>query len=1088
MAEESKTSARTAADNPFDVSPKQLDDMNVDQMRDQNKERLAAFGGIQALARALKINLTVGITNDATDLSARASVFGKNWYPEPPMSGWWELFFESFKDLTLIILCIAALVSLVVGTIEHPDHGFIDGIAIFIAVLIVAVVTATNDYQKERQFRALSAVSDDVEIKVLRNGENDTVSVKELLVGDIVVLEGGDKIPADGIYIEGDACESNEASLTGEPEDMRKNGDRDPFLLSGCTISAGSCRMLVIAVGAQSRWGRIKSRLATEAENTPLQDKLDTMAVHIGYVGGAAAVMTLIALIVMWFAKDQDESASSYFINAFIIAVTIIVVAVPEGLPLAVTISLAFSTKKMLADQNLIRVLAACETMGNATNICSDKTGTLTLNRMTVVQCFVNNRLWRDDSSMPTQNDLPENLVQLLTHGLSVNSTAFLLHRPNKPVEVKGSKTEGALLMFAETLGCKYAQLRSTLKSDIVKLYPFSSAKKMMSTLVRTPTGYRIYVKGASEWILGKSTHVMINGEAQRLSQEMEQDMKNHITNMARAALRTICVAHRDFGPDDLPADFEENAPDQGDLVLDALCGIMDPLRPDVTEAVRTCQQAGIMVRMVTGDNLETAKAIARKCGILTAGGEALEGPEFRDMTPEALDAILPKLQVLARSSPADKHTLVVRLNGVKLPNNEEQWREEHPGADWTNLKDRLLPGYREEWTAARGGEGKAFGEVVGVTGDGTNDAPALKAADVGLAMGSGTDVAKAASDIVILDDRFSSIKQAVLWGRSVYDNIRKFLQFQLTVNVVALVITFLAAVLGFDPPLNAVMMLWVNLIMDTMGALALGTEPPTEELLDRRPYKRSAHLISRPMWRNILVQSAYQLVMLLVLLLAGAADQKMIPENQVSPVEGGNCLIMNDGEGLFGPMGVVDGREACHKAKLNKDLECKCEDLEEDYTHYTFMFNCFVFAQLFNEFNARRIGDDWNVFRGLHKNYLFLAVIVITIGLQAFIVEVGGQFTKTEGLSFELWLWSIALGAIALPLGVVMRFIPVSEDPNSFAGYIPGTFRKSSIVEITTSGKLKKGKRASGQAIVVAPADGAGAGAGAGAAGSGST
>jgi len=987
------------------------------------------------------------------------------------MSGWWELFFESFKDLTLIILCIAAVVSFTVGISKEPDHGWIDGVAILIAVLIVAVVTATNDYQKERQFRALSAASDNVEIKVVRNGINDSINVHDLCVGDVVILEGGDKIPADGIYIEGDACEANEASLTGEPEDMKKNTERDPFLLSGCNISAGTCHMLTIAVGPNSRWGRIKSRLATEAENTPLQDKLDTMAMHIGYVGGGAALFTLLAMLIQFFVSGSDKDTATFIIDAFIIAVTIVVVAVPEGLPLAVTISLAFSTKKMLADQNLIRVLAACETMGNATTICSDKTGTLTLNRMTVVQCFLNDKLYRDN--MPAAHDLPDALVELLKNGLSLNSTAFILRHPGQPLAVKGSKTEGALIMFAESLGADYEQLRHKYKHDVAKQYPFSSAKKMMSTLVKLPNGsFRVYVKGASEYVLGRSTRYSVNGTDEPLTDAKVQELQANILSMARSALRTISVAHRDYSADELPNDWHDNPPDSGELVLDALCGIQDPLRPDVVEAVKSCQRAGIMVRMVTGDNIETAKAIARQCGILTEGGIALEGPTFRDMTPEQLDRVLPRLQVLARSSPTDKHTLVVRLNGVKLPDGQAEWSEDHPNSDWASLKDRVLPGYLEEWQNARGGADKAHGEVVGVTGDGTNDAPALKAADVGLAMGTGTDVAKSASDIVILDDKFSSIKQAVLWGRSVYDNIRKFLQFQLTVNVVALVITFLAAVLGFDPPLNAVMMLWVNLIMDTMGALALGTEPPTLDLLERRPYKRSAHLVSIPMWRNIFAQSAYQLALLLVLLLAGAADQTITKV-------GSTCVITHDEGGLFGSLGVVDGREACTSALVNDDGECKCEDTAHDYTHYTFIFNAFVFCQLFNEFNARRINHDWNVFKGLLNNYLFLGVIVVTIALQVFIVEVGGAFTKTEPLSLKLWLWSMAFGFVALPVGVLMRFIPAEESEASFAGTVHGGSVATSAVVSIQSGAgagsgagSGKGSGKRGSSIVVAPAD----------------
>jgi calcium-translocating P-type ATPase len=366
---------------------------------------------------------------------------------------------------------------------------------------------------------------------------------------------------------------------------------------------------------------------------------------------------------------------------------------------------------------------------------------------------------------------------------------------------------------------------------------------------------------------------------------------------------------------------------------------------------------------------------------MLCIDGIAMTGDEFRKMTPAQLDSVLPRLQVLARSSPEDKHVLVQRLNGGLIPETQEAWEALHPGKNYETDKHLLLPGYKQEWDASRGG----VGEVVGVTGDGTNDGPALKAADVGLSMGlSGTDVAKKASDIIIMDDRFSSIVKAVLWGRSVFDNIRKFLQFQLTVNVVALTITFLSALVGYNPPLNAIMMLWVNLIMDTMGALALGTEPPKEELLDRHPYKRNASLISRPMWRNILVQATYQLCLLVYLL--------------------------KNGPDLY-----------------------DCED--GDTRHFTIIFNAFVFCQVFNEFNAREIGDVFDPFNNLGKSPMFLMVIAFTVLAQWGIVEFGGDFTQTAPLTLSEWQWTIGYGALSIPFGYIMRHIPVAEDPASFAG-----------------------------------------------------
>lgn len=1042
----------------------------IDQKTKENTEALSKYDGPLGLCALLEVDPQNGLKSDLGEFEDRRGAFGTNVYPEPPMKTFFELFIATFDDTVLQILMVAAVVSLAVGIYEDPLKGYIEGVAIWVAIFIVSIVTAVNDYQKEIQFRNLKGESDNILIKVWRDGKQTQVSTLELLVGDIVQLENGDKIPADGVVIESDDLESNEASLTGEPDDLKKmwmtreGNVGDPFLLSGCQITKGYGRMVVIAVGSDSRWGRIKAKLATEHKDTPLQEKLDDMAQLIGYMGGGAAVMTFLAMMVIWFARadvrekhhgdpnDLMLGFGSYLLEGLIIAVTIVVVALPEGLPLAVTISLAYSTRKMLADQNLIRVLAACETMGNATNICSDKTGTLTENRMTVVAAWFAGKQYHQEKFPENSGEnLAPGLKDLLTEGIAQNSLALAeKNEDTGKYDVMGNKTEGALLIMLDKWGIDYVAER---KKPRTKLFPFSSKKKRMSAIVpNAEGGYRLHVKGASELVLENcSSYLNEAGEVVELTAEMKKSIKEDIINMANDALRTLAIAYRDFQTaqevveasgapvEDNEAVVDEStiaalpsgaSPDTEQLVLCAVVGIIDPLRPDVKEAVRICQKAGIMVRMVTGDNINTARAIAKQCGILTEGGMCLTGPEFRKMTPAQLDEILPTLQVLARSSPDDKHTLVTRLNGKALPTSEDAWVKEHPGKDFVKERSRLLPGYIDEWNATYDGKG----EVVGVTGDGTNDAPALKAADVGLSMGiMGTDVAKEASDIVILDDKFSSIVKCVKWGRGVYDNIRKFLQFQLTVNVVALAISFIGPCAGFHPPLNAVMMLWVNLIMDTMGALALGTEEPEMVLLERRPYKRDASLVSWPMWRNILVQSFFQLIVLLVLLFKGAS--------------------------LLG----VNPAQTCLEYQPNSDL-CKVKD----YSHYSVIFNAFVFcqvcnvdqrkemsgnkitrqsesnanqvifklscslsplspttsipsclyAQLFNEINARKIEHEWNVFSGVLNNKMFLAVIFFTILFQILVIEVFGDFTQTIGLSYTHWLLSVLIGLCALPIG----------------------------------------------------------------------
>jgi len=998
-----------------------LQSINQPQMLEENLKHLSskAIGGVDGLVALLSSNADYGI--DPSSVLARRELFGCNSLPSAPRNTFWQLFCDTFDDATLRILIAAAAVSLAIGIYDDPATGYVEGMAILTAVLIVSCVTAVNDYQKESQFRELSQANDDIVVLVMRHGKAKQLNVGDIVVGDIVCIEAGDQIPCDGVLVAEDGLEVDESALTGEPMDINKNMAEDPFVLSGCLATAGSGQFIATAVGKESQWGIIKSHLEKEQEQTPLQEKLDDMAAMIGYVGMAAAAMTFIAMMcIKIFVKPdylKDVSVFHHALDAFIICVTIVVVAVPEGLPLAVTIALAFSTKKMLADQNLIRHLSACETMGNATNICSDKTGTLTENRMTVVRGWFANTKDENTAEPTEKTKLPEKALALILQCIACCSTARVVPADdgesvgalvdNRP-HVIGNKTEAALLLLAQSKwgGADDTDTRRAAahfgKSGGSRLFPFSSARKCMSVLVaaegsdtssrintrgvsKKTTNWILYHKGAAELILGNCTHYLDeNGKEQKLTKAKKHEMEELIKEYASDALRCVALCHRSHIEtllDPLTATVEDcSAKLENNMCLDALVGIADPLRKDVIEAVAICQRAGIFVRMVTGDNIDTAKAIAKQAGILTEGGLSMIGEDFRKLTPAQLDAILPRLQVLARSSPEDKHILVQRLNGGLMPQNEKEWLEVHPSKSWLKDRDSLLPGYKEEWSRAH-----PVGEVVGVTGDGTNDGPALKAADVGLSMGlSGTDVAKKASDIIIMDDRFSSIVRAVLWGRSVFDNIRKFLQFQLTVNVVALTITFLSAVAGYKPPLNAVMMLWVNLIMDTMGALALGTEPPTADLLDRRPYKRNASLISRPMWRNILVQATYQLILLVVLL--------------------------NKGPQWF-----------------------DCEDGSTH--HFTILFNAFVFCQVFNEFNAREIGDVFAPGRALNNSPMFLFVIIFTVLAQWLIVEYGGDFTQTFPLTFEEWRITAALGAVSLPVGFIMRHIPVSEDPESFAG-----------------------------------------------------
>ncbi len=788
---------------------------------------------------------------------------------------------------------------------------------------------------------------------MLRDGRLAEVEVKEVVVGDVLDLRTGDILCADGVYLSGSQISCDESAMTGESDACKKDAAR-PYFMCGTKMINGEGRMLVTSVGVNTEIGRTKATIDEESENneTPLEIKLTKMSKDVGKLGLAVAIATVIVSIIWWIVENmrlsKDEGRFSTdelrkLLDYFVLGVTIVVVAIPEGLPLAVTISLAYSMQRMTKDKCLVRKLAACETCGGVTNICSDKTGTLTENRMTVCA------LWACDTQhmrVPSPAELPAEVLRRLTDGIAANSTAFETADPDKPGAMiwTGSKTESALLKFCSEVKIDWEARRAALRTSETVAYPFSSTKKTMVTIIRDPEqpgAMLLLAKGAPDILLEACTHYYdAKGAIAPMPNSIKAEIAAGIETMANTGLRTLLMAERVI-PGASPSEFNPNqeAPIER-LVAVAVAGIKDPLRQGVTRAVTQCREAGIFVRMVTGDNINTAKAIAKECGIFT-DGVAMEGPAFRQLSESDRIAILPKLQVIARSSPTDKYLLVDTL--IKL------------------------------------------GEVVAVTGDGTNDAAALAKADVGLAMGiAGTQVAKDAADIIILDDNFASIVRAVMWGRSVYDSIRKFLQFQLTVNVVALTLVFTAACARFHPPLTAVQLLWVNLIMDTFAALALGTEMPTEALLKRKPYGRFEALVSRGMIRNLLGMAVFQLIVLYILLFKGAD-------------------LFNIAEGS--PLAVD------HKTSQ----------------HFTLIFNSFVFMQLVNEIVSRQLNDDDNFFLvGLHRNFLFLGIIVGSAAFQAFIVEVGGRVTNTMGLHWDQWIASVLIGLGSIPVGFILRKIPV--------------------------------------------------------------
>jgi plasma-membrane calcium-translocating P-type ATPase len=628
--------------------------INEPQSRETNLTNLVSLGSIEGIASFLQTNPSCGLCSSS--ISQRRSLYGCNALPSSPRKTWFQLFVDSFDDETVQILIAAAIVSLLVGIYDDPTTGYVEGCAILAAVLVVSIVTACNDYQKETQFRALSKANDDVQVLVKRDNRIVSIPIDEIVLGDVICVEAGDSIPCDGLLVKADSLSIDESALTGEPMDVEKNLVHDPFVLSGCIATAGTAEFLAIAVGKDSQWGIIKAHLEKEQDQTPLQEKLDHMAQVIGYVGMAAAAATFLAMMFIYCVVQpeylKDTSFFAHALDAFIIGVTIVVVAVPEGLPLAVTIALAYSTKKMLRDKNLIRHLAACETMGNATNICSDKTGTLTENRMTVVKGIFANV--RQEDTAPESNTVLDRGIngaarEIILQGIATCSTARILPKVqpqdlasgedwDNRTHVVGNKTEGALLILAQSAfmgGDDYETRRARAQFGLPggsRLFPFSSKRKRMSVLIKESTEenggrneWTLYHKGAGEIVLENcSSYLDKDGSILPMTPEKKREFEEIISSFASQALRCVALAHRPnihnvIDPDTCTEDDCASKCEK-EMTLDALVGIVDPLRGDVVEAVKTCQKAGIFVRMVTGDNLETANAIAKQAGILTKG------------------------------------------------------------------------------------------------------------------------------------------------------------------------------------------------------------------------------------------------------------------------------------------------------------------------------------------------------------------------------------------------------------------------------------------------------------------------------------
>lgn len=854
--------------------------------------------------------------------------YGMNLLTPPKRPSIWKLYLEKFQDPVIKVLLVAAAFSLLISIIESE---YAETIGIFFAIFLATGIGFYFEYDANKKFDLLNAVGEETPVMVIRNGKVHEIPKKDIVVGDVVILNTGDEIPADGVLLEAVSLQVNESSLTGELM-VNKTTDEAHFdeeatypsnsVMRGTTVTDGHGVMCVERVGDATEIGKV-ARQATEQsqEQTPLNLQLTKLANLIGKVGFTIATLTF----VIFTAKDlyaylsvtavtdwhQWLEIARIVLKYFMMAVTLIVVAVPEGLPMSVTLSLALNMRRMLKTNNLVRKMHACETMGAITVICTDKTGTLTQNLMQVYDA-----------------KLDESQKNLIAEGIATNSTAFLEEKEGegKPSGV-GNPTEVALLLWLNEQGMDYISLRNQAKT--VNQLTFSTERKYMATLVDSSVlNTRVlYVKGAPEIVMGKC-----NLEESRVKQYNEQ-----LLAYQNQAMRTLGVAYKVI-PENSSTDCAELVK-EGGLTFMGIFAISDPIRPDVPDAVKKCQSAGIRVKIVTGDTPGTATEIARQIGLWTSEDterNRITGVEFAALSDEeALERVV-DLKVMSRARPMDKQRLVQLL--------------------------------------------QQKGEVVAVTGDGTNDAPALNHAQVGLSMGTGTSVAKEASDITLLDDSFHSIATAVMWGRSLYKNIQRFIVFQLTINVVALLSVLLGAFLGTELPLTVTQMLWVNLIMDTFAAMALASIAPSMDVMNEKPRKRTDFIISSAMRNNIFGVGAGFLIVLMGLL---ACFKNM-------------------------PGGM-------------------------DVHHLTVFFTIFVMLQFWNLFNASVFGTNHSIFKDAGHAMGMLGVALIILVGQFIIVTFGGKVFRTEPLPALEWIYIIAGTSLVLWIGEVVRGIKrmMKNEPN---------------------------------------------------------
>ena len=865
--------------------------------------------------------------------------YGSNVLTPPEKESLWKQFLEKFEDPIIRILLLAWVLSMIISSVHcwGPEQegfaAFLEPLGIFFAIMLASTIGFFFEVKAARAFEVLNAVNDDIMVTVIRDGKVQEVSRKEIVVGDVVMLGTGDEVPADGVLLEAHSLQINESTLTGEPMISKTTVEADfdseatypsNRVLRSTTVVDGHGVMCVDLVGDATEYGKVnQGALIDNNLETPLQLQLKRLAGVISKMGHAVAAVTFVMLTAKVFIADEAMSTMdivSALLHNFMIAVTLIVVSVPEGLPMSVTLSLALSMNRMLKTNNLVRKMHACETMGAATIICTDKTGTLTQNRMQVHETnffsLAGQQLGADEASA------------LVKEGIAVNSTANL-NIDEGAVKTIGNPTEAALLLWLNKSGVDYSQLRDGAR--VVSQLTFSTERKYMATVVDSPLiGKKVlYVKGAPEIVFANCNRVAAVGGYATV-EESRNGIETKLLEYQGMAMRTLGFACQVLKEGDNEAPYADGRLAGTDLTFLGFVAISDPVRADVPEAVQSCLAAGIDVKIVTGDTPGTAREIGRQIGIIndtTSEYAVITGPEFEALSEDDAAKRVMALKIMCRARPMDKQRLV-----------------------------RLL----QEQDA-----------VVAVTGDGTNDAPALKAAQVGLSMGDGTSVAKEASDITIIDNSFTSIARAVMWGRSLYKNIQRFLLFQLTINVAACLIVMIGSLVGTSSPLTITQMLWVNLIMDTFAAGALASLPPNWSVMKERPRKSGENgdfIITKPMARSIFGVGFLFVVIQVAMLVWLNADGVMSPYEQ------------------------------------------------------SVFFTFFVMLQFWNMFNAKAYMTGCSAFKGLFSNYTFLAVCALIVVGQVLIVSFGGVMFNVVPLSLESWAMITASTSVVLWVGEIVR------------------------------------------------------------------